>query len=128
MKYLLDSSVIVDHLRGKKEIDSAFLREGSAISIITQAELFYGAYKSKKPQQNLKKVRQMLTDLRIEVIPLSEDILASYGQTKVKLEKRGKSLDEFDLLIAATALSLNLSLTTGNLKHFKRISKLKLKS
>lgn len=128
MKYLLDTSVIVEHLRGKRSLEISFLEKGSAISVITQAELFYGAYKSTQPERNLKKIKEMLEDLRIEVVLLNEDVLDKYGKIKVQLEKKGRRLDEFDLLIAATALSLNLTLVTRNIRHFQRLSQLKLKS
>lgn len=126
MKYLLDTSVIVDHLRGKREIQVSFIKKGSAVSVITQAELYYGAYKSKKPQHNLREIKQMLGDLGINIIPLDEGVLLIYGQTKTKLETKGSRLDEFDLLIASTALSLDLTLVTKNRKHFQRIPQLKL--
>jgi len=67
MKYLLDTSIIVDHLRGKKAIALDYLEAGSVVSVITQAELFYGAYKSNKPRHNLNKIKQMLADLKIEI-------------------------------------------------------------
>lgn len=127
MKYLLDTNVIVEHLRGKRSIEVSFVKTGSAISIITQAELFYGAYKSKKPEENLRKIKEMLDDLRIAILPLTEDVLDNYGKTKTELEAKGQRLDEFDLLIVATALSLDLILVTGNIKHFQRISQLKLR-
>jgi len=126
MKYLLDTNVIVDHLRGKKALEPFFIEQGSAISVITQAELIYGACKSDKTQANLRKISSFLTDLGVETISLKEDILKKYGGTKVVLEKKGQKLDEFDLLIAATALSLKLKLVTQNIKHFARISKLKI--
>lgn len=126
MKYLLDTSVIIDHLRGKKTLEVTFIEQGSAISVITQAELIYGAYKSKKPQVALNKTKSFLKDLGIESIALNERILESYGKTKVQLEKKGQKLDEFDLLIAASALALNLTLVTRNIRHFRRISQLKI--
>jgi predicted nucleic acid-binding protein len=126
MKYLLDTSVIIDHLRGKKALVPDYLGAGSIISVITQAELFYGAYKSERPKHNLSKIKQMFADLKIEIQPLEEEVLDEYGQLKARLEKKGRRLDEFDLLIASTALSLNLTLVTRNTKHFSRIPRLRL--
>lgn len=128
MKYLLDTNVIVDHLRGKKPIEASLVKKGSLMSIITQAELYYGAYKSKKPQENLRKIRQMLEDLAIDTVNLSKDIIDVYGQIKAKLEAKGQKLDEFDLLIAATALSSDLTLVTRNTSHFRRIPHLSFRT
>lgn len=127
MKYLFDTNIIVEHLKGKKSIEVSFLRKGSAVSIVTRAELFYGAYRSKRSQENLSKIREMLAELGIETAPLTEEIIDKYGRVKAELERKGQKLDEFDLLIAATALSLNLTLVTSNIKHFQRIPQLKLK-
>lgn len=128
MNYLLDTNVIVSHLRGKEPINPSWLERGSGISIITYAELFYGVYKSEKPRQNLVKVKQMLADLGIEVIGLNEKMLGYYGRTKAKMEIKGEKLDEFDLLIAATALGLGCVLVTKDKKHFSRIHQLELSS
>lgn len=126
MKYLLDTDAIVDHLRGKKNISASFIKEGSAISIITYAELYYGAHKSEKTEENIKKIKAMLSELAVEVVNLSEAIADVYGETKAILEKKGERLDEFDLLIVSTALSLNLQLVTRNRKHFQRIPRLRM--
>lgn len=126
MKYLLDTNVIVDHLRGKRAVTPDYLEAGSVVSVITQAELFYGAYRSKRSRYNLNKIKEMFADLKIEIQPLEEDVLDRYGRLKVKLEKKGRRLDEFDLLIAATALSFDLILVTRNTKHFSRVPRLKI--
>lgn len=126
MKYLLDSNIIINHLRGKKPIDPTFVKVGCSLSIISQAELFYGVYKSSQQEKNLTKVKAMLIDLGIGVINLNEEIINEYGKLKAQLEKKGKKLDEFDLLIAATAIKSNLILVTENLSHFQRIPQLKI--
>ena len=40
---------------------------------------------------------------------------------KMALDLKGEKIEDFDLLIAATALSLNYTLVTNNTKHYKRI-------
>lgn len=127
MKYLLGTNILVDHLRGKKPIKVDYLKKGGAISCITQAELYYGAYKSKNFRENLSKIKAMLAELAIEVLVLNEEIAQLYGRLKADLEKKGRKLDEFDLLIASTAISFNLILVTGNKKHFQRIPQLQLR-
>lgn len=128
MKYLLDTDVIVDHLRNRKGIDVVWLDKGSAISIITKAELLYGAHKSDQLEKNLDMIEQMFKELPIEFVTLSDDILDIFARTKVYLETKGKRLDDFDLLIAATAISEELILVTRNIKHYQRIPRLKLLS
>lgn len=125
MKYLLDTNVIVAYLRGKQAIDSKIIQAGAGISVITKAELVYGSYKSNRPNHNLKLILSMLTDLEIQTINLNDKIIDVYGQTKAELENKGKKLDEFDLLIAATVIAEKLILVTDNQRHFQRIKGLK---
>ena len=56
----------------------------------------------------------------------SQKIMQEYGQLKAQLEKQANRLDDFDLLIGATAKVNNLKLVTYNQKHFARIASLNL--
>lgn len=126
MKYLIDTDVLVDHLRRKTSIDEEMLDYGSAISIINLGELIYGAYKSVHPRESLITLKKDLDILDFEIINLNEVVIAEFGRIKADLEIKGERLDDFDLLIAATAVVNNLILVTRNIKHFKRIKGLKL--
>ena len=126
MKYLLDTSAVVNFLRGKQSINESVIKAGAAVSIITRAELFYGALKSKQPKRNLDLVNGFLEELGINTVNLSEGIVLTYARLKTQLEKQGRRLDEFDLLIAASALENNFTLVTDNAKHFSRIKDLRI--
>lgn len=95
------------------------------MSIINLAELFYGAYRSEDISKSLQKI-DALFSLGIKVANLNSQVIEKYAQLKVSLEIKGQKLDEFDLLIAATALVNNLIIVTRNLGHFKRIKGLKI--
>lgn len=125
MKYLVDTDVIIDHLRRKVALTEQILDEG-AISIVSLGELIYGTYKSSHPQKSLITLKEDLQILDFEIINLNEIIMAEFGRIKADLEIKGERLDDFDLLIAATAVVNNLILVTRNIKHFKRIKNLKL--
>ncbi len=126
MKYLLDTDIIVDHIRKKQIISEEVLENGASISIITLGELVYGAYKSDNPQKSLITLKENLYILDLEIKNLNEVAVAEFGRIKADLEKKGSRLEDFDLLIAAIAKTLNLILVTRNLDHFKRIKDLKL--
>jgi tRNA(fMet)-specific endonuclease VapC len=49
-----------------------------------------------------------------------------YASEKARLQKSGNVIDDFDLLIGATAVSFDLIMVTNNTNHFNRIEKLKL--
>jgi len=87
-------------------------------------ELYYGAYKSQKVTSNLSKIR--ILEKTFEIIPTGTEIAEIFGILKTDLEKSGNPLDDFDLIIAACAMTYNLTLVTNNYRHFERIDGLKL--
>ncbi len=126
MKYLLDTDVLINHFRGKENIGLPIIGEGVGISIITLGELLYGVYKSNNPQNNLTKLEHDLIGIEVSTKNLDEITMYQFAKIKAQLEKKGQRLEDFDLLIAATALVNGFTLVTKNIKHFKRIKGLKL--
>ena len=126
MKYLIDTDVIIDYLRGKAKLSREFVENGSGISIITLGELIYGAYKSISPQQSIETTKSFIEESGIQIVGISQETVYNFGEVKAQLEKSGKRLEDFDLLIAATAKINSLILVSRNLQHFKRIKGLKL--
>lgn len=125
MRYLLDTDIIVDHLRRKKPIREEILDNG-VISIITLGELIYGAYKSIHPHKSLITLKNNLQLLELEVINLNEIILAEFGRVKADLENKGKRLDDFDLLIGSTAKNIQSYACHKKYKTFQAIEDLRL--
>jgi predicted nucleic acid-binding protein len=62
------------------------------------------------------------------VLPWQPESSANYGSIKADLERRGKPIDDFDIAIAAIAMSHKCGVITANLKHFERIKDLECKS
>ncbi len=120
-RFLLDTNVIVDLLRGKSTIDISILEKGAAISIITLSELYYGANKSNNVKKHLIQIENIINDLDLSLIDFDKEASNVYGKIKSDLEKKGNRLEDIDLFIASTAISEGLTLVTSNLKHFKRI-------
>ncbi len=121
--YLLDTDTIIYSLKGNKNVQqhlNLHINDPLAISIITLMELYYGAYKSQNIETNLAKIKAI--ENHIEVIPDNQECAEVFARIKTKLEKQGNRLDDFDLIIAACALTHNLTLVTNNTKHFNRIS------
>jgi tRNA(fMet)-specific endonuclease VapC len=120
--YLLDTDIIIYSLNGDKQVinNISFHRnEPKAISVITYGELIYGAQKSTKKINNLAKVHSLKEIFPI--IEISPSIMDTFGELKANLKKQGTTIDDFDLLIASTAISYGYTLVTNNEKHFKRI-------
>jgi tRNA(fMet)-specific endonuclease VapC len=90
------------------------------ISVITLAELQYGASKSSQPKRNHEALQQFVSPLR--VADFDRRASAVYGELRPKLERRGRPIGAMDLLIAAHALSLGVPLVTNNEKEFRRVA------
>ena len=94
------------------------------ISSITYSELIYGAEKSSNVAKNMIALTMFLAN--IEILPYDENASVTYGLIRAKLEKKGNLIGPLDMLIAAHAKSLNMTLVSNNLKEFKRVDGLKL--
>ncbi len=125
--YLLDTDTLVFLLRGDQAVTEAIKAhetDPKAISIISYGELLYGAEKSAKPIENKARV-QRLTQV-VPVIDVDIVVMEIFSLLKANLELDGNRVDDFDLLIASTAIILNYTLVTNNTKHFSRIPNLKM--
>jgi len=89
-------------------------------------ELYYGACKSQKIESNLAKVKTLKNAM--EIIPVSQAIVEISGLIKSRMENHGSRPDDFDLILAVTAMAHNLILVTHNEKHFAHIDGLKIKN
>ena len=125
MTHLLDTDVIVNHIRKIEQIELPKTTQ-LAISIISHAELLYGTEKTFNPKKIGRDLEVVISKLAIRIINLDYKIIKLFAHIKVNLEKSGERLEDFDLLIAATALEHDLILVTANYRHFSRIPKLKL--
>ena len=125
-QYLLDTNIIIFYIKGKFNLDIKIDKIGLKncfISEITVAELLHGAMKSQNPTKNLKIVEEI--EKNITVIPIS-NTLKIYAEEKSRLEKKGTPIDNFDILIGATAINNKFVMVTNNTKHFDRLNNLKL--
>jgi tRNA(fMet)-specific endonuclease VapC len=120
-KYLLDTNICVYFLKGLFHLDVKIEKaevENCFISEITVAELKFGAENSESKEKNRKTVDEFVN--RFTVIPIF-NALDIYAREKARLRKKGTPLDDFDLLIGATAISNNLILVTRNISDFERL-------
>ena len=125
MKYLLDTNVLIELTKRNQVVRQRATMAGldnCFISEISMAELLYGAYKAgmERHYHEISFFKEHLHVLQIG------PCLDNYARIKVELESQGNRLDNFDLLIAATAITSDLTLVTHNTRHFERIPDLKL--
>ncbi len=130
MKFLIDTNICIyimnDH---PPEVIQRFKKIGVGdvcISSVTVSELHYGACKSKQIKKNMKRLEEFLSPF--EIISYDESASECYGKIRSRLEKQGNVIGPLDMLIAAHALSENLTLITNNEKEFKRVKSLKVEN
>ena len=130
MKVMLDTNICIYIIKQKPtsvlQRFAAFPVGDLGISVVTLAELEYGASKSREPARNREALEQFVSPLEIAVFDRRATI--AYGQTRAFLEKRGRPIGSMDLLIAAHALSLNVRLVTNNLEEFRRVPGLRVEN
>lgn len=121
MKYLLDTNICIFYMKGLFNLDKKIIKRGSEncyISEITLAELKFGVENSTHKKKNKEALDNFISG--IKVVPIY-NALDFYAVQKAKLRKSGKMVDDFDLLIGASAVSNSMVLVTNNVKHFKNI-------
>ena len=129
MKYLLDTDTCVFWLRGHRQVQRRLVDAGLeqvAVSVITLAELRYGADCSRYPDANHEAIDAFIGG--IPILHVEPETASIFGEIKARLRQQGLLLADFDLLIAATALTYELIVVTNNIKHFRRIPALPLES
>ena len=120
--FLLDTDIIIYSFKGMKTVVEQFRQHADvpkALSVISYGELIYGAHKSQQVNNNLAKVNRLREIFPI--IDVSPAIMDCFGAIKAQLNKQGVTVDDFDLLIGATALTHGYTLVTNNEKHFAKI-------
>jgi len=128
MKYLLDTNICIYIINEKpKKVLSKFEQypvHEFAISSVTHAELQYGVAKSKHKNRNQMALDEFL--LPLTILPFhGKKLVEQYGELRAFPESNGKTIGPLDTLIAAHALSLDLTIVSNNIKEFSRVSNLK---
>ncbi len=93
---------------------------------ITVGELVYGASRRGSPAL-AERVRELLRSAQT-ILAFDEPAANVYGTLRGRLEREGRRLDEPDLRIASIALARDLTLVTGNTRHFARVSGLRVEN
>lgn len=89
------------------------------LSSIVLAELYYGAYKSARVQQNLEAVALFIRNFTVR--PFGEQAAQHYGDLRAELALKGQSIGPYDTQIAAHALAEDAVLVSHNVKEFRRV-------
>ena len=128
MKYLLDTNVCIDLMRRKGALALERIKAlhvgDIGISTITLAELQHGVARSRDRERNQAAV--LMFSAPLMVLEFDRAAAEVYGDVRAQLETAGQSIGAMDMLIAAHALSLDVTLVTNNLREFDRVAGLRV--
>lgn len=124
MKYLVDTDICIYLIKQQAPSVLDKLRACQAgevgISAVSVAELRYGASKSQRGQANHEALDQFLAPF--EIAAFDDAAALSHGAIRAQLERAGQPIGPLDMLIAAQAISLQVTLVTNNLREFERVA------
>ena len=128
IRYMLDTNTIAyaKNKRPPQVLEKLLEHDPSEISIssITMAELEFGVHHSSKQEQN--RIALMMFLSGITVLPFDSNAAWEYGSIRHALQSQGLTIEGNDMLIAAHARSLGLTLVTHNTREFSRVDLLSL--
>ena len=129
MTRLLDTDTCIGVLRQKPGVVhrlSQFAPTEVAVSMVTVYELYCGVAKAKDPAAERLKVERFVST--IVELPFDHAAAEAAARLRVDLERQGKPIGPYDLLIAGQALAHGLTLVTNNVAEFQRVPGLHLES
>jgi len=130
MIYLLDTNICIYLIKRRPpQVLERFRRcavGDIGLSTVTLAELQYGVAKSLFPAQNQQALDAFT--LPLEVVAFDAAAAVAYGPVRAALERQGTPIGALDLLIAAHALSLGVTLVTNSPREFSRVPGLRVEN
>ena len=122
-RYMLDTNVVSHIMQGR---DAALLARLTQLPVghvvmssVTLAELEYGLQRKGQPERLRNALTQVL--LRIDVMPWDQPVATCYGALCSTLEAQGINLSDFDMMIAAHAVALDVTLVSRD-KAFAQVA------
>jgi tRNA(fMet)-specific endonuclease VapC len=126
LRYLLDTNLCIRVLRDRpSEVRERFNLEADSlcISTVVVTELLHGAARSDRPEHHRAEVERFAA--RLEVLAFDDAAADHAADIRASLERKGKPIGGYDLLIAGHARSRGLTVVTGNLSEFGRVDGLR---
>jgi len=119
LKLVLDTNIYCDYAEGLPEVVDAIATHGQYLLIpsIVIGELHYGFMKGSRQRFNEKKLRQMISRLKIEIINIDAEVARKYALIYLFLEKKGAKIPINDVWIAASCMEVGGTLLTRD-QHF----------
>lgn len=126
MKYVLDTNALSHAMAGEPSVCGQLLSRSRTDVLLPQhviAEIAYGLAQlpsSKRRERLLNRFRLFLDQL--PRAPWTDEVSRKFGEIKADLERRGIRIEDFDVAVAAHALTMGATLVSSDLTHMTRIA------
>jgi len=127
MSFLLDTNICSAHLKRPSGLAHRFIQHGGrlCISTIVLGELYAWAFRRSNPTILLQQIEdELLKDMLL--LDFDRACAETFGRVRGSLLQQGLAVNTIDLMIAAVALTHNLTLVTNNTTDFRNIPGLAL--
>lgn len=129
MGYLFDTNILV-HLNRHKDRELALRIQSvlgsSGISAISAMEMYYGAARSLRMEENLITTKSLLSI--ISTFEFTDADAYETGLLRAELARAGTPIGPFDVCIAGQARARKLTLVTANVREFERVPGLRVEN
>lgn len=129
-RYMLDTNICIYIIKNNPISVRQKFEQISAsnlvLSMVTLAELRYGAEKSQAREKAIKAIDQL--SRHIQIAELDEVVAEHYANIRAQLERQGKPIGNNDLWLAAHARAKNWVLVSNNTREFERVVGLRLEN
>jgi tRNA(fMet)-specific endonuclease VapC len=120
--YVLDTNTLIYYFKGQGQVAqnlASISAQDIRISTIVLFELQVGIAKSTSPEKRTQQLRQLLS--RVNLVSFDQNAALAAGMIRAQLEQQGMPIGSLDVLIAGTAVALQATLVTRNVKEFARV-------
>jgi tRNA(fMet)-specific endonuclease VapC len=127
--YLLDTNILSYFFRGQGGVAERVHAHPSKLIYVPSVvilELEYGLYSSSKPEKHRAQIEWVKRTF--QTVDLNTDAAQAAGHIRHVLEKAGKTIGTYDLLIAGIALANRFILVSRNTREFERVPGLRLEN
>jgi tRNA(fMet)-specific endonuclease VapC len=120
--YVLDTNTLIYHFKGQGQVTQNLARvlpKDIFVPTIVFFELQVGVVKSSSPEKRMQQMQQLLSQATL--VPFDLEVAVASAQIRAHLEQQGTPIGSLDVLIAGTAVALQATLVTHNVREFSRV-------
>ena len=121
--YVLDTNTLIYYFKGQGQVAENFANVSAqeiSIPTIVFFELQVGIAKSTSPAKRTQQLQELMS--RVNLVLFNREAALAAAKIRAELEQQGTPIGQMDVLIAGTAIALQATLVTHNIKEFSRVS------